>query len=50
MKVICLDDEKIILQGMISNCKKVESITEVIGFNNVKSLMDYLKDKYILNQ
>ena len=44
MKVICLDDEKIILQGMIINCKKVEAITEVIGFNTFKQLTDYLKD------
>lgn len=44
MKVICLDDEKIILQGMIINCKKVEAITEVIGFNNAKSLMEYLEN------
>ena len=37
MKVICLDDEKIILQGMIMNCKKVDKIDEVIGFNNFKA-------------
>lgn len=44
MKVICLDDEKIILQGMINNCKKIEAITEVIGFNNFKSLVEYLNN------
>lgn len=44
MKVICLDDEKIILQGMILNCEKVDAITEVVGFSNAKALMDYLKD------
>jgi two-component SAPR family response regulator len=44
MKVICLDDEKIILQGMVMNCKKVEKITEVVGFSNAKDLMEYLKD------
>ena len=44
MKVICLDDEKIILQGMIINCKKVSTIDEVIGFNNTKSLMEYLEN------
>ena len=43
MKVICLDDEKIILQGMLMNCKRVKAIDEVIGFNNFKDLIDYLK-------
>jgi len=44
MKVICLDDEKIILQGMINNCKKIDKIDEVIGFNSFKALLEYLKD------
>ena len=44
MKVICIDDEKIILQGMIVNCKKVEKITEVIGFSRFSDLVDYLKN------
>lgn len=44
MKVICLDDEKIILQGMIINCKKIDKISEVIGFNNFNALKEYLKD------
>lgn len=44
MKVICIDDEKIILKGMIANCKKVEAIDEVIGFNNVDDLKEYLKN------
>ncbi len=44
MKVICLDDEKIILQGMINNCKKIDKIDEVVGFSNFESLKDYLKN------
>lgn len=44
MKVICLDDEKIILQGMVLNCKKVSAIDEVVGFTNFKDLEEYLKD------
>lgn len=44
MRVICLDDEKIILQGMIMNCKKIDKITEVIGFNNFEELKNYLKN------
>ena len=44
MKVICLDDEKIILQGMILNCKKIDKITDVIGFSDFESLKEYLKN------
>lgn len=44
MKVICLDDEKIILAGLVANCKKIEAITSVVGFSNTKDLMEYLKD------
>jgi two-component SAPR family response regulator len=44
MKVVCLDDEKIILQDMIMNCKKVEKIDEVVGFNNFNALVEYLKN------
>ena len=44
MKVICLDDEKIILQGMLMHCKKVAAIDEVIGFSNFKSLQEYLEN------
>ena len=44
MKVICLDDEKIILQGMMLNCSKVEEITDVVGFSDFESLKEYLKN------
>lgn len=44
MKVLCLDDEKIILAGLVANCKKIEKITDVIGFNRIKDLMEYLEN------
>ena len=44
MKVICLDDEKIILRGMILNCRKVKTIDDVVGFASFSELKEYLKD------
>jgi len=43
MKVICVDDEKIILAGIVANCKKISMIDEVVSFNTAEELIEYLE-------
>ena len=43
MKVICVDDEKIILDDNISQVKELEKIDEVEGATSAIKALDYVK-------
>lgn len=43
MKVICVDDESLVLKLMVSLCRELTQITEVEGFSSGEDALDYLK-------
>ena len=44
MRVICVDDEKLVLQYTLSLCDELPQIDETIGFSNADDALNYLKD------
>ena len=44
MKVICVDDEKIMLEGIVMLCKEIPIIDEVVGFRKPLEALDYIAD------
>lgn len=42
MKVICVDDEKIMLDGIMMTCREIPEIDEVIGFRKPMEALDYV--------
>lgn len=44
MKVICVDDEKIALQGLLEDLEEIPEITERTGFNHPMEALEFLKN------
>lgn len=44
MKIICVDDEQLVLGLTISLCRELEQITEVKGFTKAGDALSYLKE------
>ena len=44
LKVICVDDEKPMLQHLVSLCEKTAGIGEIHSFNRAKKALDWMKD------
>lgn len=47
MKIVCVDDEKLALEGMMSSIKKVEPDAEVNGFLTPREAMEFLKNNSV---
>lgn len=43
MKVVCVDDEKIMLDGIMKTCREIPEIDEVIGFRKPMEALDYVQ-------
>ena len=44
LKVICVDDEKLMLQHLVSLCEKTADVAETHGFDRAKKALDWMKD------
>ncbi|MBR2779250.1 MAG: response regulator transcription factor, partial [Firmicutes bacterium] len=44
MRVICVDDEELILQMTVSLCEEMDEISEVNGFLSAGETLDWLQD------
>ena len=44
MKIICVDDEKLILQLVVHLCEQLPQISEVVSFSSSLEAVDYLKN------
>ena len=44
MRVICVDDENLILQLTVSLCRELPQITDVIGFPGAAEALEWMKD------
>lgn len=47
MKVICVDDEKLILEGMLLTCESIAVVDAVVGFRQGSKALEYIKDNDI---
>ena len=43
MRVICVDDERLVLQYTLSLCNELSQIDETVGFSNADEALNYLK-------
>lgn len=43
MKVLCVDDEKLMLKRMVSLCRKTAGISETIGFSTSRKALSWLE-------
>ena len=43
LKIICVDDEKLVLELTVESCKGLNGSPEVHGFSSVKKTLDYLE-------
>ena len=43
MRIICIDDEKLILELTVSMCRELPQKPEAEGFNNAKDALEYLR-------
>ena len=44
LKVLCVDDEKLMLQHLVSLCEKTADVEEIHGFDRAQKALDWLKD------
>ncbi len=44
MRVICIDDERLIMEDTVAICRELPEISEVTGFVSAKQALDWLKD------
>ena len=44
MKIICVDDEQLILKLVVRMCEKLPQISEAVGFSSSNEALEYLKE------
>ena len=44
LKVLCVDDEKLMLQYLVSLCEKTADIDEIHGFDRAQKALSWVKD------
>lgn len=44
MKVICVDDERKIMEYTVAMCRRVEQVSDVAGFTNAKDTLEFLRE------
>ena len=44
LKVMCVDDEKLMLQHLISLCEKTADVDEIHGFDRAKKALSWVKE------
>ena len=44
LKVLCVDDEKLMLQHLVSLCEKATGVEDTHGFDRAKKALSWLKD------
>lgn len=44
MTAICVDDEYLIMEHIVSMCRSIPQLTEVIGFTRAREALDWLRD------
>ena len=42
MIAICVDDEPLVLQMIVSLCKDIPELTDAVGFTNAQDALDWL--------
>lgn len=47
MKVICVDDEKIMLEGIMMTCREITDIEEVTGFRKSTEALEYVQNNKV---
>ena len=45
MRAICVDDEALVLQLVVSLCKEISFLTDVKGFESAKHALSYLEEQ-----
>ena len=44
LKVLCVDDEKLMLQYLVSLCEKTADVDEIHGFDRARKALSWVKD------
>lgn len=44
LKVLCVDDEKLMLQYLVSLCEKTANVGEIHGFDRAQKALSWMKD------
>ena len=44
LKVVCVDDEKLMLKQIVSLCEKTADVDEIHGFDRAKTALGWVKD------
>ena len=44
LKVLCVDDEKLMLQHLVSLCEKATGVEDTYGFDRAKKALSWVKD------
>ena len=44
LKVVCVDDEKLMLQYLVSLCEKTADVDEIHGFDRAKKALAWIKE------
>ena len=44
MKVICVDDERLLMEDTVSMCREMPEISVIKGFTNAKKALDWLQN------
>ena len=44
LKVLCVDDEKLMLQYLVSLCEKTADVDEIHGFDRAQKALSWMKD------
>lgn len=47
MNVVCVDDEKILMENTISMCLDIPNITDVKGFTSSKEMLEWLNENSV---
>lgn len=47
MKLICVDDEKIMLEGMLMICESISVVDSAVGFRQGRKALEYIKENAI---
>lgn len=47
MKLVCIDDEKLIVDLTVSLCKEIPDVEDVKGFSHVNDALDFIKNNHV---
>ncbi len=47
MKIICVDDERLLMEDVVSMCRELDQVDEVTGFTRAKDALQYLEKNQV---